>query len=50
MSPYRSDAYNNKLRHFWSTFVHSLYIIFVLAALVCMVYLFYGVIYRVSVP
>ena len=50
MSPYRSDAYNNKLRRFWSIFAHSLHIIFVLTALFCMVWFFCAVIYRVSVP
>ena len=50
MSPYRSDAYNNKLHGLWSTFVSALDFIFVLAALLCMVYIVYAALYSVGAP
>jgi hypothetical protein len=50
MSPYRSDPYKNKFRRFWSTFVYSLHIIFVLTALFCVVWFFCAAVYRVSAP
>lgn len=50
MTPYRNDAHKNKLRRFWSTFISALDFIFVLAALLCMVYIVYAAIYSVGTP
>jgi len=48
VSPYRSDARKRKLYHFWSTFISALHFTFVLAALLCMVYLLYAAICSVG--
>jgi hypothetical protein len=48
VSPCRSDARKRKLYHFLSTLISELYFIFVLAVLLCMVYLVYAAMYSVG--